>query len=107
MSYSGNFSVREVVGCPMRTLRYALIGIAITVGLAAQATGQNLPSDVEQRMGIRPNSANPERDRGDRYEGRGRYSYDDDRLARCQSRAHRRGLAGGHFRRFVLDCMER
>ncbi len=43
----------------MRMLRWAFIAIAINFGLAAQATAQNLPSDVEQKLGIPRNSANP------------------------------------------------
>jgi hypothetical protein len=86
---------------------------------AAIRLSQGLPSDVEQRLGIPPNSAN----RG--YRGRGGIPSDveqqmrrrqfgdwgvfggDDRLARCQARAHRRGLDGREFRRFVRYCMDR
>jgi hypothetical protein len=95
----------------MRMFRWAFIAIAISFGLAAQAAAQSLPSDVEQKLGIPRNSANP----GGPYYGRrfeyrerrGERTYAEDRLARCQWRAHQRGLDGWEFRRFVRYCMDR
>jgi hypothetical protein len=91
-------------------LRWAFIGIVMSLGLAAQATAQNLPSGVEQQLGIPPNSANPGGPYYGRFEyreRRGERTFADDRLARCQSRAHRRGLDGWEFRRFMRYCMDR
>jgi hypothetical protein len=86
---------------------------------------QNLPSDIEQRMGIRPNSANRDRRGGvpSDWEQRGyrrggvpsnweqhgyragpRFS---DRRHYCEQRALRRGLDGWEFRRYVRYCVER
>jgi hypothetical protein len=89
---------------------------------AATRLSQNLPSEVEQRQGIRPNSANPERrggGRGGGYEGerrRGygggyeverRRGYGGPDVDRCEGIAYQRGLVGRDFRRFVRYCMER
>ena len=85
---------------------------------------QNLTSDEEQKLGIPRNSANPDYRRGrgipseDYRRGRGgaweveqgmgrRYGGYESRLAICQERAHRRGLDGREFRRFVRYCLDR
>jgi hypothetical protein len=98
----------------MRMLRWAFIAIAISFGLAAQATAQDLPSAVERELGIPRNSANPggplyhrRHELLERLERRGERTYAGDRLDRCQWRAHRRGLDGWEFRRFVRYCMDR
>jgi hypothetical protein len=101
----------------MRMLRWAFIGIAMSLGLAAQAAAQNLPSDVEQKLGIPRNSANPGY-RGDGYERRryeyreprgqsGGRTYAEDRLERCGQRANQRGLGGRDFQNYVVQCMDR
>jgi len=100
----------------MRMLRWAFIGIAMSLGLAAPAAAQNLPSDVEQKLGIPRNSANPGY-RGDGYERRYEYreprgqyggrSYADDRGNRCGWLANQRGLQGREFQNYVIRCMER
>jgi hypothetical protein len=100
----------------MRMLRWAFIGIAMSLGLAAQAAAQNLPSDVEQRLGIRPNSAN-QGNRGDGYERhyeyrepRGQYggqARSNERLEHCARRANQRGLGGRDFQNYVVQCMDR
>jgi hypothetical protein len=82
---------------------------------------QGVPSDVEQRRGIRPNSAN----RDDRsgvpsdWEQHGyrrgnvpsnveQHGYrSGDRRSYCEQRGLRRGLDGREFRRYVRDCMDR
>jgi hypothetical protein len=88
---------------------------------AATRLSQNLPSELEQRLGIRPNSANPEYRRGrgvpsDFEQRRGyRRGYGDgygggyrgEGAERCEGLAYRRGLVGREFRRFVRYCMER
>jgi hypothetical protein len=52
---------------------------------------QKLPSDVEQRLGIRPNSTNRDgRDRGDRWDRRDRDRWDRD--DRWERRAYRPGF---------------
>jgi hypothetical protein len=94
----------------MRILQWALIATVMGLGFAGPVSAQNLPSDVEQKLGIPPNSANPgSRNQRDiyRYERGDRSSYAEDRLARCQRRADRRGLDGREFRRFVRYCMDR
>jgi hypothetical protein len=100
----------------MRMLRWAFIAIAMSLGLAAQAAAQNLPSDVEQKLGIPRNSAN-QGYRGDGYERRyeyreprGQYSgqaRSDERLEYCGRRANQRGLGGRDFQNYVVQCMER
>ena len=98
---------------------------------------QGLPSDVEQRMGIRPNSGNRDRRGGvpsdweqrnrrggvpsdwEQRSRRGGVPSDweqhgyragprfSDRRHSCEQRALRRGLDGREFRRFVHYCMDR
>jgi hypothetical protein len=107
-----------------------LVGLALTAQASAPSAqgptvpdavrntpprlSQNLPSDVEQKLGIRPNSANRDR-RGVeyRYNGPGGpggafggpgYR---DRRDQCERRALQRGLDGREFRRFVRWCMDR
>ena len=82
---------------------------------------QGIPSDVEQRRGIRPNSANRDNRGGVpsdwEQHGYGRrnvpsnveqhgYRYGD-RRSYCEQRGLRHGLDGREFRRFVRDCMDR
>jgi hypothetical protein len=94
---------------------------------------QGVPSDVEQRRGIRPNSARRD-DRGgvpsdwEQHRGGGvpsdweqhgygrrnvpsnveQHGYrSGDRRSYCEQRGLRRGLDGREFRRFVRDCMDR
>jgi hypothetical protein len=85
---------------------------------------QGLPSDVEQRMGIRPNSANRDRRGGvpsdwEQHGRRGGVPSDweqhgyragprfSDRRHYCEQRALRRGLDGREFQRFVRYCVDR
>jgi hypothetical protein len=86
---------------------------------AAMRLSQNLPSNVEQQLGIRPNSANPGHDRGGGRRG-GRYEVEQRRgyggrgyrgvspeVDRCEGIAAQRGLVGRDFSRFVRYCLER
>jgi hypothetical protein len=69
---------------------------------------QNLPSDLEQILGIRPNSANTD-GRGVRSglgDSFGGPAYRD-RRDHCGRRALQRGLDGREFRRYVRWCLDR
>jgi hypothetical protein len=100
-----------------------LVGLALTAQASAPSSqgpnvpaasgntqlrlSQNLPSDVEQRRGIPPNSANRDRRGGPGgFAGEPRYR-DRDRLGHCERRAHQRGLDGREFRRYVRWCLDR
>jgi hypothetical protein len=73
--------------------------------------GRGLPSDVEQKLGIRRNVPSDHEQRRRHY-GRsdrgwaGPPVYFDDRRAQCERRAHRRGLYGYEFARYVRWCVQ-
>jgi hypothetical protein len=129
---------------------YGAAVLLVGLTLAGSALSQGLPSDVENKLGLRKNASPAEVERAladyqrsgrrlssdteqklrawlrqrsdvdqrragpsDRgWEGPRRRLDDDDldgddRLARCERRAERRGLDGREFARYVRSCLQR
>ena|SRR5829696_1170989 len=96
----------------MRTLKPVLLAMLLGLASAPQAVARDLPSDVEERFGLRPNQHLPsdleqrllreyryER-RQESYESRARR-----RQAACERQAYREGIYGYEVRQFMRWCM--
>ena len=96
----------------MRTLKPVLLAMLLGLAFAPQAVARDLPSDVEERFGLRPNQNLPSdveqhllrqyryEQRQESYESRARR-----RQAACERRAYREGIYGYEVRQFMRWCM--
>jgi hypothetical protein len=98
----------------MRTLKLVLLAMVLGFASTPTALAQGLPSDVEEKFGLRPNQPLPRHVRQDllqeyRYhrrrealESRARR-----RHAACERQAYREGIYGYEVRQFMRWCMSR
>ena len=108
------------------------VALVVSLSLVGPAFGQGLPSDVEDKLGLRKNASPAEVERAlsdfsrsgrrlppdterklqiwlrqQRAGGPGRDYNEGDLQDRCERRAERRGLRGSEFRQYVRWCLER
>jgi hypothetical protein len=114
-------------------MKLVCAALVLSLGLVGPAFGQGVPSDVEDKLGLRKNASPAEVERalsdfsrsGRRLPpdterklqiwfrqqraggGSGRGYNEGDLRDRCERRAERRGLRGYEFRQYVRSCLER